>query len=110
MPYGYCQIVRFLGMLGFGYLVYKEYELGNKNWMIFCVISAILINPIFKISLGRELWSMVDVIWAIILIGILIVTKNEKKSAENNLYTIMLLKRSRYASLSTWHLFKRHNT
>lgn len=78
MPYGYFQIVRFLGMVGFGYLAYKEYVLRNKNWVIFYVSSAILINPIFKISLGRELWNVVDVIWAIILIGTLIVNKNEK--------------------------------
>lgn len=78
MPYGYFQFVRFLGMIGFGYLAYKEYELGINNWMIFYVSSAILINPFIKISLGRELWNVVDVIWAIVLIGTLILNKNEK--------------------------------
>lgn len=78
MPYGYFQFVRFIGLIGFGYLAYKEYELENKNWVIFYVSSAILINPIFKISLGREMWNVVDVIWAIILIGTLFVNKNEK--------------------------------
>lgn len=75
MPYGYFQIVRFLGMVGFGYLAYVEYEIENKNWAIFYVCSAILINPIVKISLGRELWNIVDVIWAIILVGSLLMNK-----------------------------------
>lgn len=77
MPYGYFQIVRFLAMIGFGYLAYSEYEVENKNWMIFYACSAILINPIVKISLGRELWNIVDVIWAIILIGSILVNRNK---------------------------------
>ena len=68
MPYGYYQIVRFLGMIGFGYLAFTKYE-ENQAWFIFFLASAILINPIFKISLGRTLWNVIDVIWAIILIG-----------------------------------------
>ena len=77
MPYGYFQVVRFLALIGFGYLAYKEYELENHNWMLFYVCSAILINPILKISLGRELWNLVDVAWAIVLIGTLIINKNK---------------------------------
>jgi hypothetical protein len=77
MPYGYFQVVRFLGLIGFGYLAYQEYELENNNWMLFYVCSAILINPIFKISLGRELWNLVDVAWAIVLIRTLIINKNK---------------------------------
>lgn len=78
IPYGYFQFVRFIGLIGFGYFAFKEFELENKNWVIFYVGSAILINPIFKISLGREIWNMVDVLWAIILIGTLLVNRNEK--------------------------------
>ena len=41
------------------------------------IISAILINPIFKISLGRELWNIIDIVWAIILIGTIIFDRNK---------------------------------
>ena len=68
MPYGYFQFVRFLGMIGFSFLAFNEYERENKGWAIFYIVSAILINPIFKISLGRELWNIIDIIWAIILV------------------------------------------
>ena len=69
MPYGYYQLVRFLGMIGFGILAFNENEKGNNGLFIFWLLSAILINPIFKISLGRELWNTIDVIWAVILMG-----------------------------------------
>lgn len=64
--YGYYQLVRFLGMVGFGILAFNSYE-KNKTWFLIWLSSAILINPIFKIALGRELWNIVDIIWAILL-------------------------------------------
>lgn len=80
MPYGYFQIVRFFGMIGFGFLAFQEKENGNDNFFFIWLASAILINPIFKISLGRELWNIVDVLWAIILITtIFYVNTNSKR-------------------------------
>ena len=65
--YGFYQLVRFLGMIGFGILAFEEYE-KDKNWFIVWISSLILINPIFKISLGRDIWNLVDVIWVILLV------------------------------------------
>lgn len=67
MPYGYYQFVRFLGMVGFGILAYSANQKKDKQFLILWASSAILINPLIKISLGRELWNIVDVIWAILL-------------------------------------------
>ncbi len=67
MPYGYFQLVRFFGMVGFAILAYNNYQ-KNQTWFVIWLGSAVLINPIFKISLGREIWNIVDVIWAILLI------------------------------------------
>lgn len=50
MPYSYFQLVRVLGMTG---------SLSRTE----------RINPLFKIALGRTVWNIVDVIWAVILIG-----------------------------------------
>ena len=68
MPYGYFQLVRFLGMVGFAILAYNNYQ-KNQTWFVIWSASAILINPIFKISLGRDIWNIVDVIWAILLVA-----------------------------------------
>ncbi|AEL26106.1 DUF6804 family protein [Cyclobacterium marinum] len=77
MPYGYYQLIKFFGMVGFGILAYNNYK-KNEVWFVVWLASAILINPIFKIYLGRELWNFLDVIWAILLITSLFV--NPKKS------------------------------
>jgi hypothetical protein len=66
MPYGYFQLVRFLGMIGFVVLAYNDYP-KNQNWFILWASSAILINPFIKIALGREIWNIVDVSFAIVL-------------------------------------------
>ncbi len=81
MPYGYFQFVRFLGMIGFGFFAFQEKEKGNDRFFIFWGFSAILINPIFKISLGRGLWNAVDVIWAVVLmVTIFYDTSNSEKN------------------------------
>ena len=74
--YGFYQLVRFLGMIGFGILAFDEYE-KDKNWFIVWISSLILINPFFKIALGRELWNIVDVIWVILLVYSIINQKNK---------------------------------
>ena len=68
MPYGYFQLVRIVGMTGFIVLAYLDKDKEDKTIMIIWVCSAVLINPIFKIALGREIWNIVDVIVGIGLI------------------------------------------
>ncbi|MBQ4915586.1 hypothetical protein J8L85_14115 [Maribacter sp. MMG018] len=75
--YGYYQLVRFLGMVGFGVLAYYNYKI-NQIWFLIWLSSAVLINPIFKIALGRELWNLIDIIWAILLL-ISIFTDKQKE-------------------------------
>ncbi len=76
VPYGYFQFVRFIAMIAFGLLAAKASQEGNQNEMIIFGALALLFQPIFKISLGRELWNVVDVI---VGIGLLISSFNSKK-------------------------------
>jgi hypothetical protein len=75
--YGYYQLVRFLGMIGFGYLAWDAYNNKEITYAYIYGLSAVLINPIFKIALGRTLWNVVDVIWAVFLVYTLL---NEKRA------------------------------
>lgn len=69
MPYGYYQLVRFIGLVGFSVLAYHAHEQGRQTEMtIYCGL-ALLFQPFFKITLGREIWNIVDVI---VGIGLLI--------------------------------------
>ena len=62
MPYGFYQLVRFLALVGFAYLAYQANLEGNKTAAFIYVALALLFQPLFKISLGRELWNIVDVV------------------------------------------------
>ncbi|MBU2505110.1 MAG: hypothetical protein KJ799_00015 [Bacteroidetes bacterium] len=80
--YGYYQLVRFLGMVGFGILAFNDYQ-KNKTWFLIWLSSAILINPIFKIALGRELWNVIDIVWAILLIASIFMNRKLNKPHKN---------------------------
>ena len=73
MPYGYYQFIRFFACIGFAYLAYKSNEQSNKIGTITFTILAVLFQPFVKISLGRELWNIVDVIvGAVLLLSIFV--------------------------------------
>ena len=62
MPYGYYQLVRFLAMIAFAYFAYSNYEKGNNSLVFLYGGLALLFQPLLKISLGREIWNVVDVV------------------------------------------------
>ena len=68
MPYGYFQIVRTVGMVAFIYLGYQAQQRKEELWQYFYWGSAFFINPIIKMPLGRELWNIVDVVWAVVIV------------------------------------------
>lgn len=76
MNYSYYIFVRIAGMVGFIFLA--NLDKNNKKLFYFWIFSAILINPFFKITFGRFLWNIIDVIWAIILISSIYIEKKNK--------------------------------
>ena len=88
-PYSYFEFVRFFGMIGFSLLAYDMSE-KNKFWFVLWLSSAILVNPFFKIVLGRELWNLVDVIWAVLLITSIFVRVRSVDKWEASLLNIQL--------------------
>lgn len=73
MPYGYYQLVRFAALLGFSLLAYRASSNMDKTGMIIYICLAILFQPLVKISLGRQLWNIVDVIAGIALLASLFI-------------------------------------
>jgi hypothetical protein len=65
MPFGYYQLYRVIALGGFIYLAYNDQE--SKEWVTVWIISALLVQPFFKLALGRDIWNIVDVVWAGIL-------------------------------------------
>lgn len=80
MPYGYYQIARFIGMLGFAilaYLLFQERKQAGLEVIIYAGL-ALLFQPFIKVALGRMIWNIVDIIVASGLIISLF--KNFKRS------------------------------
>lgn len=65
MPYGFFQLVRFVAAGGFVYLALETIKIGRQREFIIYLVLAILFQPLLKISLGRTLWNVVDVVVAI---------------------------------------------
>lgn len=72
MPYGYFQLVRFVAMVVFGIMAYKYYT--EQKTIIAMVFGglALLFQPIFKIALGRTIWNVIDVLVAMLLVGLVV--------------------------------------
>lgn len=62
MPYGYYQFVRFAGFVGFVILACQANQQGKQTETIIYGSLALLFQPFFKIALGRQIWTIVDVI------------------------------------------------
>ena len=76
MPYGFYQLFRVLAMGGFFYLAYLEQN--KQGWPIVWIVSGLLAQPFIKVALGRDIWNLVDVIWAILLIASYLANVNKK--------------------------------
>lgn len=77
MPYGYYQLVRFVSMVVFAVMAYQYYVKMQEMWAVVFGALALLFQPLFKITLGRTMWNIVDVVVAVLL---LIVFFHERKN------------------------------
>ena len=75
MPYGFYQLVRFVGFGGFALLAYFSFKRKAEAEMIVCCVLALLFQPFIKVVLGRTIWNMVDVIVAVCLVVSLILDR-----------------------------------
>ena len=81
MPYGYFQFVRFTALIGFAILAYNAYEQGDNMEAAIYIGLAVLFQPLLKISLGRQIWNIVDVV---IGIGLLVSIFIKRTSGPSN--------------------------
>jgi hypothetical protein len=68
MSYGYYELVRFIGALGFALLAYFSYKRNRKVEVIIYIALAMLFQPFFKVALGRTIWNLVDVVVSVGLV------------------------------------------
>jgi hypothetical protein len=75
MPYGYFQFVRWAALVGFALLAFDASDKNRQQEMIIYIGLAVLFQPVFKISIGRLLWNIVDVV---VGVGLLFTLKSKK--------------------------------
>lgn len=69
MPYGYYQLVRLVSFASFLIIAITYYKENKINSMYLFIFFAILFQPFLKVALGRQLWNIVDVVVAAVLIA-----------------------------------------
>lgn len=79
MPYTYYQLVRFLGFLGFGILGLIVFQRDKQILAFTYCALAILFQPFLKVSLGRDLWNVVDIFVAVFLVVTIFLGRSLKK-------------------------------
>ena len=77
MPYGYYMLVRFVSMVAFGVMAYRYYTQSKVALTVTLASLALLFQPFIKISLGRTIWNVVDVIVAILLMLLWMKERND---------------------------------
>ena len=75
-PYSYYQFVRFLSFVGFGLMAYDAYEQKKQLNLFLWIALALLFQPFLKVSLGRNLWNIVDLFVAIGLLASIFPLRN----------------------------------
>ena len=68
LPYGFFTIVRVVTTVISLYLAYTYFTQDKKELAITFTIVAVLFQPFIKLALGREIWQVVDVVVAILLL------------------------------------------
>ena len=61
-PYGYYILLRWVCCGIFAYLAFRAVEHGHQSWVWVLGITAAVYNPILRVPLTRELWSVVNVV------------------------------------------------
>jgi hypothetical protein len=78
-PYSYYIILRWVVCGVFAYLAYQAFEKEQVQWTWILGITALVYNPIFRVSLDREIWSMVNALTVVLaIVSVFKVRKGEK--------------------------------
>jgi len=89
-PYEYYTLLRWVCCGTFAYLAFQFFKQKKQGWIWVLGITALFYNPFFPVHLNRELWSFVNIVTIIILIGSIVSEYRSnhtysEKSSQNNL-------------------------
>lgn len=65
-PYGYYTILRLIVCLTSALLAWVSYKRHLTQWIWVMVLTAVVFNPVIVVHFGKELWTIIDLITAIV--------------------------------------------
>lgn len=81
-PYDYYILLRWVCCGVFAYLTYQAIERGKHGWAWILGITSVLYNPIIRVHLNRDLWSIINIITVgIALVSIFVLKLDNGNSA-----------------------------
>lgn len=81
-PYGYYILLRVVCCGVFGFLTVQALAQDKQGWAWTLGVTAVIYNPVIRVHLNREIWSVVNVATIIVAVASIIVLKSEKAKTE----------------------------
>jgi hypothetical protein len=78
MPYGFYSIVRMYTFLTYSYLSFHFFEAKNNKYFFPSLLILIIYNPMLKVFLKKETWTIVNIISALFSLYLYYLLKNNK--------------------------------
>lgn len=66
-PYSYYVLLRIVICTICAFLAFCALEIGNDKWVWILGVTALIYNPIIRIHLTREIWSVVNIATIVVL-------------------------------------------
>jgi len=80
LPDSYYAMLRLVACASFGFVAFVSYDRQEKNLPWFYGFLAIIFNPIVEFQFRKEVWVLVDIVAAVLLVA----NKEKIKSANEN--------------------------
>ncbi len=78
LPYGYYILLRWVVTATFSFLLFKAYHHISDTWKWVLGIMILVYNPILPLDLGRDIWTIVNVVTIIIILLTLFIFRRKK--------------------------------
>jgi hypothetical protein len=82
-PYGYYIFLRYISYGVFAFLSYRFYFDGKSGWTWVFVAFAVIFNPFLPANLGRQIWLIMDIIGAGLVIASIFLLNSKAKDIES---------------------------
>lgn len=82
-PYGFYIFLRWLCFPIFAFLAHKAFGLGKTKWCAAFIIAAITYNPLMRLHLQRDVWTLLNII-TIVIAAVSIFSLRQEKGIKTN--------------------------